>query len=311
VTLEKPFTSKYEGITNEWRFRQEGIIFLVHADSSGKPIIKPAKDRKGVERQFWIVDLYQEVSKASATDRGYSLTDIFACSDTSTEAQQIITPTPNSGDTRELQIGTFKITSTSKGFDAHCKPAIYLYPEKPMNILVKVNTLGMLTYTDPEYPQNGWNVFAYPNGKIETNGKSYEYLYYESRVPDALISQPKDGYVYSYSEMQQKLRPLLIKLGLSDTQTTDFIQYWLKVLPHSPYYFVGIFSQQNLNAFEPLEITPKEDTMIRVRLYFKQLESPLQMPAPHITTPQKHGFTVVEWGGMIKLKSGEAFTCLQ
>lgn len=311
VTLEKPFVSKYEGLTTEFRFRQEGIIFLVHTDSSGKPVVLPAKDRKGTERQFWVVDLYQQVAKAEDTTRGYILSQIFACSDTSTVGQKIISPTMRTGDKGQLQIGTFKITSDSKGFDAHCKPAIYLYPKKAMSVSVKVHTKGELIYTDPIYPAGGWKVFAYPDGRVLSFGKTYPYLYYESRVPDTLVQKPNEGYVIAYNQLSEKFSSLLPQLGLSEKQTSDFSAYWMKVLPKAPYYFVGIFSQANLDTFEPLEITPKEDTLIRVRLYFQALTEKTSVPEPTILTPRWNGFTVVEWGGMIKLKSGEAFTCLQ
>ena len=47
----------------------------------------------------------------------------------------------------------------------------------------------------------------------------------------------------------------------------------------------------------PLEITPKPDTIIRIVMEFKGLEEPIQIKEQKLITPQRTGFTVVEWGG--------------
>lgn len=60
------------------------------------------------------------------------------------------------------------------------KPVIYLYPESKEDISVKVKFKdGNFTCTYPEYT-NGWNVTAYPNGKIinKTDNDEYSYLYW-------------------------------------------------------------------------------------------------------------------------------------
>jgi hypothetical protein len=82
-------------------------------------------------------------------------------------------------------------------------------------------------------------------------------------------------------------------------------------LRKSDYYFIGIIPQEQLNENEPLIITPTENTMIRVRLYFEALERPKLVEQPILQTPTRSGFTVVDWGGMVKQDTNHPFTCLQ
>ena len=47
----------------------------------------------------------------------------------------------------------------------------------------------------------------------------------------------------------------------------------------------------------PLEINPNPDTIIRVLMIFRGLESPMEVEEQKLDTPERKGFTVVEWGG--------------
>lgn len=306
-------------MTTEFRFMQEGIIFFLHLDSQGKPVTTNGIDR--ITKQpatFWVFDIYQDINRYNQSltgARGYTQDQIFGCSGNNVSTTPVAEyPVVTGGDGKQIQLRNFVIksdVSNSYGFSAHCKPAIYLYPEKETSVNVKVNTKGELLYTKPLYPFGGWNVLAYPDGRIIYNGQNYDYLYYESRIPDSLIDKPKEGFVVSYQELPQLYSSMLPKLGLSQNQTTEFKNYWEKVLPKSPYYFVGVMDQNNINSFEPLEINPKPATMIRVRLYFEALDKKINAQQPVIQTPERNGFTLVEWGGMVKIDKNHPFTCSQ
>src|SRR3989338_10405429 len=193
-----------------------------------------------------------------------------------------------------------------------CKPAIYLYPTKKQNVSVKVNTTGFFTLTIPDYNKlTGWDVVANPDGTIETAGNKYPYLYYESKVPDSKITKPKNGYVVTQNELSQLFQTLLPKLGLNNKEMKEFIDYWVKALHASPYYFVGVMDEKSIDQIEPLDINPNPNSIIRVRLYFELLDKPINIDKPVITTPQRNGFTVVEWGGMVKTDKDSPFTCSQ
>ncbi len=206
----------------------------------------------------------------------------------------------------------FAQTPSYSWWTPSCKPAIYLYPQERENVNVKVNTTGFFTLTIPQYPgKTGWHTVANPNGVIEVNGISYPYLYYESKVPDSKITKPDKGFVAARNELPKLFSDLLPKLGLNSKESREFRDYWTKALPASPYYLVGVMSEESINQIEPLDINPKPDSIIRVRLYFELSDKPIQIDSPKIITPQRKGFTVVEWGGMIKVDKNSNFTCSQ
>jgi len=212
-----------------------------------------------------------------------------------------------------------------------CKPAIYLYPKNKMNVNVKVSPRGHLTYTDPVYDaKKGWNVTAYPNGQLtwldntyglnsrgeKRSSNIYDYLYYESKIHDQSIDKPTTGYIIAYADLEQFYKHYLPKTGLNLKETQDYINYWLTVLPRTDYYFIGFLSPQNIDQIEPLQITPHADTSLRVRLYYEALTTAEAMDkSKNIKQPEfqhtfkRTGFTVVEWGGMVKRDKNHPFTC--
>ncbi len=223
-------------------------------------------------------------------------------------------PISLTGSKKSLQLKKviFVQTPTYSWWTPACKPAIYLYPTKKENVNVKVRTSGFFTLTIPDYNKlTGWDVVANPDGIIESNSNQYPYLYYESKVPDSKITKPKNGYVITRNELSQLFPTLLPKLGLNKKEMKEFIDYWTKALPFSPYYFVGIMDKESIDQIEPLDINPSPDSIIRVRLYFEMLDKSINVKQPVITTPQRNGFTVVEWGAMVKTDKNSPFTCSQ
>ena len=47
----------------------------------------------------------------------------------------------------------------------------------------------------------------------------------------------------------------------------------------------------------PLEITPVPDTIIRIMMVVKKINKPLDVKEQVLTSVERKGFTVVEWGG--------------
>lgn len=45
----------------------------------------------------------------------------------------------------------------------------------------------------------------------------------------------------------------------------------------------------------PLNIAPDPDTVIRVMMDWKAIDKPIDIPEQRLTTPERNGFTVVEW----------------
>lgn len=225
--------------------------------------------------------------------------------------QDFLDLTKQGKESLQLQKFGFASAQTYSWWTPTCKPAIYLYPQERTEVHVRVEPKGYLTLTIPEYPKEGWMVTANPSGEIESSGRIYPYLYYESKIRDVEVRKPQNGYIVEFQKLSELYSNILPKLGLNDVQTNDFKEYWGKALPNAPYYFVGVMEQKDIDAIEPLTITPNPESIIRVRLYFEALKHPIEVQQPTLFAPQKQGFTVVEWGGMVKTDKTHPFTCSQ
>jgi hypothetical protein len=227
--------------------------------------------------------------------------------------QQLQIPNYQDPGKKNLQLETFWLATATPSADwlsPYCKPAIYLYPEQKTDIHITVAPKGTMTLTIPQYPKEGWKVTAYPDGRIYANNTVFDYLYWEAQIPDSIIEKPTSGYVIPYHEISHRLETLLPLLGLNKKETSQFVEYWTKVLPKSPYYFIGIIPTTNLDTIAPLTITPKPETVLRVSLYFQALENQLHVPPPHLPITIRSGFTAVEWGGIVKTDKNKSFSCV-
>lgn len=183
---------------------------------------------------------------------------------------------------------------------AECgKPVIYLYPKTTTTISVQVSPKGGLTKSDPNY-ENGWNVVATPDSELTdvTSGKIYPYLFWEGR--GGIYETPKKGFVVDQSNIHTFLIEKLTKLGLNKKEQTDFIEFWEPKMIGSPYYFVTFLGTDDMNKIAPLTITPKPDTVIRILMDFTPLKQPIHVDGYEIKTPTRDGYTVVEWGGVLR-----------
>jgi hypothetical protein len=173
------------------------------------------------------------------------------------------------------------------------KPAVYLYPEETTMVSVNLTFDGDLTFTDPPY-ENGWEIVAHPNGTLEGG---YPYLFYEGRLRS--IEMPVRGWCVQYENVGQWMQDTLPVLGLSGSETRDFMEYWMVKLPSAEYYAIRVLSNASLHTHLKLDIRPSPDTLIRVILIFSPLLTPIRLNPPTLNTPQRSGFTVVEWGGFV------------
>lgn len=315
--------SNAEGI-NRLRLREYGLLFLAHMNVDGSPVVIGKSGNT-----YIVTDVYQEVNLAKSKPLPPGMIELCQGKGTGKDGSTVIKATVEpekktiifpsqsiSKDQKQLQLQYFlfeggQAENINGVWTVHCKPAIYLYPEQETTVVVRVDTKGYLTYVDPAYSATGWKVLAEPSGRLFVDNMMYPYLYYESKIPDNLIEKPEKGYVVTYDQLPMLYTSLLPKLGLNTQQTVDFIAYWQNALPNSPYYFVGILDEKNINSFEPLTIVPRPETIIRVRLYFEALTAWKEVVKPQIRTPEKDGFTVVEWGGMVKTDKSHTFTCSQ
>jgi len=192
---------------------------------------------------------------------------------------------------------TFKKTKYQP--QAECgKPVIYLYPEKDTDVKVEVKPNGGFTKTEPMY-DNGWFVHATPQSELfnYTDKTSYPYLFWEGKAYNFIT--PNYGFVMSKKDVSTKMTQILTKLGLNEKETIDFLEFWQPKLEVKPYVFVTFLPQREFDKLAPLTVNPKPDTIIRVFMDYTPLDAPVKVAPMQIRTPERVGFTVVEWGGKL------------
>lgn len=181
------------------------------------------------------------------------------------------------------------------------KPVIYLYPEEETEAYVNVDLEGEFTCTYPAYGNNvGWHVIAHPDGMLTDieGGRNYDYLYWEGMcdVPSGF----ETSICVRGEDTAEFLETYLEAAGLNYSEINDFITYWLPQMENNPYNLIS-FPTKEYELMAQLNVSPAPDTMIRVYMVFTPLESEITIPEEQQlqmpVTPERTGFTVVEWGG--------------
>jgi hypothetical protein len=211
-----------------------------------------------------------------------------------------------------------KSKSTSKSFDDGCdnnrwndwkkempnyrrerkvkKPVIYLYPENPMDISIELKIKNSkFTCVYPKFNgKNKWKVHAKPNGDIMISDKIYPYLFWEAQ---SYIKQNMNkGFIVKSEDAENFLEEKLKILGLNDKESTDFITYWLPVLISNKLSLCTFQTEEFFKNVE-LNINPKPDSLLRIFLSIKKIDSHFEIEEQKIKPFERKGFTVVEWGG--------------
>ena len=161
---------------------------------------------------------------------------------------------------------------------------------------VKLGKKENITCSYPQY-KDGWNVIAKPDGTLidtETGRKLYS-LYWEgihTEEPDTT-----EGFVVKGSDTIKFLEEKLSILGLNEIEAEEFIIYWLPKMQNNKYNYIRFATMDEINKSMPLEFSTKPDTVIRVLMQYKALDSEIEVKEQQLSTPERKGFTVVEWGG--------------
>jgi hypothetical protein len=184
------------------------------------------------------------------------------------------------------------------------KPAIYLYPQEDTYIWVDLAIDGQFTQTIPSY-DDGWYVLAKPDGTLfdmrdgYDQDKFYDYLFWEAETDLGKLELPDQGWIVAKGDLEGWFSANLPLLGLNEKEKAQFMEYWLERLSESAYYELKLLSSEFLAEHATLIITPQPDTLIRVIFSFRPMDEPKALEAPEIETPQREGFVVLEWGGIL------------
>ena len=178
------------------------------------------------------------------------------------------------------------------------KPIIYLYPEKEMDVEVKLGNIDGVTTIYPKY-NNGWKVKASPDGTLinKDNGRKLYSLYWEGK--NYPVKVEREGFVIKGEDTAKFLEEKLEILGLNEIESEEFIIYWLPKMEHNKYNYIRFATREKIDKYMPLEINPKPDTVIRIMMEFKGLNEKINVKEQKLIREKRQGFTIIEWGGSL------------
>jgi len=180
------------------------------------------------------------------------------------------------------------------------EPIIYLYPTVAQRVHVEAKPLHSVNASIPPY-RAGWDVLARPSGELTgvTDRKTYSYLFWEGL--SSISPMREEGFVIPQEKVAGFLERMLPRLGLTERESKDFRDAWLPRFHNAPYYFITFLPRETIDRLAPLVVTPKPDVVIRVLMDFRPLRASEPVQAPDLPTPpERRGFTVVEWGGILR-----------
>lgn len=177
------------------------------------------------------------------------------------------------------------------------KPVIYLYPTKPTKVTVTLDYSGELLVTEPLY-ENEWSVMAYPDGNlVDELGTTYPYLFWEGK--NEVDYDMSKGFCIAGDETAQFLRDKLSFMGLNEKEVNDFMEFWVPLMKKNPYNLITFQTTDYTNQAK-LTISPKPDSILRIFMVFQPLNNYIEIEEQELSTFQRNGFSVIEWGGECK-----------
>ncbi len=183
------------------------------------------------------------------------------------------------------------------------KPVIYVYPEKKMDVKIQLDVNGKLGFTWPVYHES-WNFTASPDGNILMDGKEYNYLFWESEMPEYALNNPDSnredntGYLVASDTLLSFLENNLDQMGFNSKESADFITFWYPLMMANEQNHVQFLFNESCDTYAKLNITPQPDQIYRVGMIWKNATTDF-IPEPQIIPViNREGFTIIEWGGM-------------
>lgn len=181
------------------------------------------------------------------------------------------------------------------------KPLILLYPETEQEVSVELEYTPGFSATFPEYDNSkkGWSITASPDGTLldHTTKQETYWLFWEGNSTDSEFDLSK-GWIVASRDLRNFFYEKLTEIGLNTKEKSDFIMYWYPKLQEYPYVQIT-FAGEDYNQSAPLKITPKPDSLLRVFMVAKPLDTPKAVEPQKLEKFERKGFSVVEWGGTI------------
>lgn len=199
----------------------------------------------------------------------------------------------------ETEVGGYQdaVSGARRASKCYDSP-LYLYPKAQTEVTVKPKPAGEVLASSPQLDAF-WQVIAHPDGQLQTSdGQTLDKIAYAYSASQ--VKAPTKGLVVTQRDLEKTLLNYALRVGLQGREVIDFKEFWLGELPQSPFYFISHFSDEEAKKIMSFDISPKPDTFIQAVMYFKPLDEPQETVSPEFgPTPQRSGFTAVDWSGVI------------
>ena len=141
-------------------------------------------------------------------------------------------------------------------------------------------------------------MFVQNDGTMTEIGKTREYyaLYWEERPTEPY--KFTEGF-YVDKNYPEFLEEKLSELGLTDREANEFIMYWLPVLEKNGRNLVAFETTESREFANKLQISPAPDSLLRVAIHIKKVDSDPGLPEQKLPIFKRIGFAAVEWGGRV------------
>ena len=188
------------------------------------------------------------------------------------------------------------LPGTSPFIDPYVKkPVIYLYPETPTIVTLTFEKAANLVTTYPKC-DGSWTVLADTDGTLtDANGRHYYALFFdEAKTYEVDFST---GFYVTADGAIPFLEEKLALLGFTEREANEFIMFWLPVLERNGQSVVYFEQTAERKAECPIDVSPAPDSVLRVIIHIKKVDAPVEIAEQTLVPFERHGFTLVEWGG--------------
>lgn len=179
-------------------------------------------------------------------------------------------------------------------------PVVYMYGDDE-EVNLRLDLEGELTAAYPRYVgDEGWTVTASSDGNLtDSFGNEFDFIYWEADL--LLDCDFSRGFCIPGEDTEEFLYEAAYELGLNETEASAFVGYWTPVMKDNAYNVIS-FQTTTFDEAARMIISPEPDVLVRVNMLWYPSDTYVaiaEQSLPDISVPlcDRHGLTVVEWGG--------------
>ena len=206
------------------------------------------------------------------------------------------------------------------------KPAIYLYPDKEQKVEVKLGKSIKYINTIPNY-HKGWVVMAKPTGilydlqpqytncdelpynefgfeysKKACEANAYPYIYWDGVQLLKPLPNKELGFIVSKDDIDNFLNDKADIMKFNSDEKAEFVSYWSYRMKGTGWDNFRVYFLQNeeVDEYLPINVSPKPTSSNRIQIIISKAEGNEEIGEQPLIPISRTGFTLVEWGGVIK-----------